>query len=112
MSDRSAPPAIELCCPDCPICREETSYEDSAFECQPCNAYWPNGVGEPGEWLEPDAEQCEAEIQPLLGNPYADKELQATVERCILDDGHDGDHRAANGLDSWPSRPDTEGTPA
>ncbi|PXY20351.1 hypothetical protein [Prauserella endophytica] len=100
--ERPAPPAIEARAPDCPICWRETSFVDDCFECEDCGCYWPKGFDEPGEWTEPDEPQCTSTHQPFKDNPYVrDQETREQVLRCVLDDGHAGEHRHPDHIGEW-----------
>lgn len=60
---RPAPPPLELRCPDCSICGQETNPSpDRTFDCETCKVSWSytgNGpdIGD-GEWNDPDAPRC------------------------------------------------------
>lgn len=101
MSDtktRPAPPPLEVRCPDCSLCGRETHHDGDSFVCERCGAYWdPNGLDtEDGEWNDPDAEQCNATVQPLAHNTMVNAEARAAVYRCALGLGHDGDHASVD----------------
>jgi hypothetical protein len=94
-TSRPAPPPLEIRCPDCPICSKETTPEDG-FVCEPCGAYWPyEGIGdEHGAWLEDDAEQCPATIEPYKS--YVDRRFDSIRDnryRCYLDADDHAEHR-------------------
>jgi hypothetical protein len=107
---RPVVPILEPVNPDCPICMNEVEFIDTSFECTNCNCCWPDGLNETGEWMDPDTPQCEATSQPFAGYPWAAPELRESVERCVLDGDHDGDHRSIDGV-FWRAA-GSEGTPA
>jgi hypothetical protein len=95
-NERPTPPPLEARCPDCSICGKETSYYDESFRCEGCEASWPaddRAYTDEGEWEDPEAEQCDERVQPWLNNPYVtDPEHRRQVVRCLLNDGHSGNH--------------------
>lgn len=93
--DRPAPPPLEMQPPNCPICDEETTFDADGFMCGHCDAWWKD-LGAIGEWINSDAPQCEATVQPLADNRMASDKARARVSRCALDAGHDGLHASVD----------------
>jgi len=89
---RPLPPLLEYRCPDCSICGKETSYEDESFTCEDCNCSWPerNAYDFPGEWNDPEAQQCGETIRPYLTNTWikADDIRKHLAFRCERDADH------------------------
>jgi hypothetical protein len=45
-------PDLDFSPPDCPMCLEETRYEDGSFICDVCDVLWPsNGYGHQAEFI-------------------------------------------------------------
>lgn len=99
---RPAPPPLEHPLPPCPLCGEDTDYDDG-FYCAPCGASWDSDrshLDGYSSWDDPDAEQCPATVRP-----WADSirypTLAGVVWRCLLTVGHDGGRHASGEGDIW-----------
>lgn len=91
-ASRPLPPPIKPRNPACPLCTEETHWQDDGYACEACCAWWPERVTgeEPGEWLDPDAPQCDEIVQPYLDNTWIkdDDPRKHSSYRCLLNEGH------------------------
>lgn len=86
-------PPLDFRCPYCPLCDRETYHEDETFCCDQCGVVWPTDHGEPGESYDPDADQCDSEVQPWAGNTDH-PQIAGHRYRCVLDLGHEGEQHA------------------
>ncbi|GAA2772953.1 hypothetical protein [Saccharopolyspora taberi] len=103
---RPAPPGLAIDTPPCPLCDRSTDpTPDGTLDCENCGCFWDaNRPDEPGEWFEPHVPACGATAQPYADNRYASAEVRALVYTCVLDTGHDGDHRGTDendGVENW-----------
>lgn len=99
---RPAPPPLEHPLPPCPLCGEDTDYDDG-FYCVDCGASWDSDLSHLegySYWDEPSAGQCPATVRPYAGSiNYPD--LDGLVWRCLLTICHESDrHRNGEG-DDW-----------
>ena len=101
---RPAPPPLEPTNPDCSLCGTATELIDDYFTCETRQAWWPTRTchRKPGEWHEPQAEQCRSLCQPWPHDPTA--AMAAVIWRCVLHTDHDGDHHDTDGHDWTPAR--------
>ncbi|SDZ57239.1 hypothetical protein SAMN05216215_110714 [Saccharopolyspora shandongensis] len=96
---RPAPPGLEIPCPPCSVCSEETNASpDRTFDCEHCECSWSTDNPEqPGEWWEPEAPQCRSTRKPYIHLTQLNPEIRDQVVRCLLHEGHGGKwHYAAD----------------
>ena len=86
-------PPLDFRCPYCPLCDQETYSEDECFCCDRCGGTWPTSHSEPGEPIETEADQCDAEVQPWAGNTEYPN-IADHRYRCVLDAGHEAKQHA------------------
>ncbi|GAB3471895.1 hypothetical protein [Actinophytocola sediminis] len=98
---RPAPPPLEYQPPRCSLCGNDTCHDGDGWNCENCGASWDDEGNDDGEWHDPDAELCDATIQPLADNEFVTEEQRAQVYRCTLDAGHDADRRLHVSRDGW-----------
>lgn len=83
---RTPPPGLPIEIPPCPLCWRTVDCTVDGFECPDCEVHWSYEDQEaPGEWFEPEREQCQATMRPLSA-------YERSV-RCVLAQGHNGEHR-------------------
>jgi hypothetical protein len=84
---RQLPPPAHPAYPDCSICGQSTILVEDEFVCEDCDCAWNVDKFhlDEGRWCTEEAEQCASEQQPTPAMEPL---------RCLLNAGHDGEHRA------------------
>jgi hypothetical protein len=96
---RAAPPELSFNDPDCVLCLNTVQSDGDGYYCATCKAYWPYD-GREGAWENDDLRQCYGVKQPFLKVGPEHESIRTNEYRCLLDLGHEGDHRA-EGFITW-----------
>jgi hypothetical protein len=90
-------PTLSFSNPLCPVCLEETSWEDGTYQCADCGIDW-DGSGEKPTFFEPEPGQCRSTLTRERGG----LSLETETFRCMRNGGHDAPgHANANLLSGW-----------
>lgn len=90
-------PTLSFSNPLCPVCLEETSWEDGTYQCADCGIEW-DGSGENPTFFEPELGQCRSTYTRERGG----LSLETETFRCMRNRGHDAPgHANANLLSGW-----------
>lgn len=78
--------------PECPLCGESCGHDGDAVNCEECGVFWPDDGAAGVRYDREETDACGAETRPYA-NQDRHPGLVGFTYRCVLSEGHDGEHR-------------------